>query len=503
MALQSRTNIYAVIQEDTAGTLKDITSGDQFVPAREGSALSNELETVATDQLKSGIGASAPINVGENPTASVPLYNKHSGVEGQEPEYGIMVESALGDKTVNATEYDTVGGSTTTVINVDTGEGVNFEEGQALLIKDATNGYSVRNIDSISSDALTLNFELSSAPASGVDLGKAVVYKPAASGHPTYSLHNWQAETNPGFYQAIAGCRTNSLTFEFPTKDLAALTTELEGTKYYYNGIRIDATSNIIDFDDSVGNVTGTVEQKVYTTPIELADEIASKMTAASVGSGNDTITCTYSSSTGKYTIASGGTTLELNCTAANNVYSEIGFGTSDLTGALTYTAASTIATTITSPFSPSYDSSDQIVIRNSELFIGDQDSITCRKATNQTLTIGTPVTDVTSICAENGVSESLILSREVTYSATLVLDQYQVEVFDRAINNTTTKFMCNIGPKTADNWDAGKTFNFYSPTAKINAVPIADQDGYQVINLEATMFLGDGDIKEIYLNYL
>ena len=147
-ALITRSNVLAVKEETTAGTLITPSAGN-FIPMREGTSVSNELETVNSDQLQAGdIGASETIAVGENPTATIPGYLVHSGVEGTEPEYGVVIESCMGDKTVASTEYDTVASSTTTVVKVDSGEGANFEKGMGLLVKDGTNGYSIRNVKS-------------------------------------------------------------------------------------------------------------------------------------------------------------------------------------------------------------------------------------------------------------------------------------------------------------------------------------------------------------------
>src|SRR5690606_17278141 len=125
------------------------------------------------------IGAAAPVLGAEAPALSLNHYLRHSGVEGQEPNFGLLLEGAFGDKSVASTEYDTVANSTAgsssarAVVKVDSGEGVNFERGHALMIKDQTNGYSIRPVFSISSDDLSLGFNLGNAPGSGVNLGKA------------------------------------------------------------------------------------------------------------------------------------------------------------------------------------------------------------------------------------------------------------------------------------------------------------------------------------------
>lgn len=501
MANATKSSIAAFKEEVTEGTLIAPAAGD-FIALREGFTVTNELETVTTDELKSGIGASAPINVGENPTASYPAYMKHSGVEGTEPEYGIVFESAMGDKTVNSTEYNTVASSTVSVVKVDSAEGANFEIGQGLLVKDGTNGYSIRNVESISTDDLTVNFNLDNAPGTGVDLGKAVFYKPASSGHPTFTTHHHQNTSSSAFYQAISGCRTTSLGMEFPTRDLASFTAEIEGLSYFFDPITIDATNDDFSVVDDGGTVTGSITQKTYATPIALASEVQTKILAAVTASGGDDFTCSYDSTTGKYTCATTtGTVLELNADVANSVFTQIGFGTSALTGATTYTAASAIA--FDPAVTPAYDSSDPVVVRNSELLIGDATDNTCRKAINSSFTIATPKTQVKSICAENGISETIILSREATLTSTIVLDQYEAHLLDKALNNTTTPIMLNTGVKTsAGNWTAGTCINVYMKNAKIKTT-VTEEEGYYTFTVEATAFINSSTDKDIYINFL
>jgi hypothetical protein len=492
----TRSEVAAFKEETTEGTLQALTAGSEFVAIREGFTMSSEPEVVETDTKTGSIGKSAPITVGENPVGECPLYNKHSGVEGQEPEFGILIESCLGDKTVNATEYDTVAASTVSLIKVDAAEGANFEVGQGLLVKDATNGYSIANVDSISTDDLIPAFNLDNAPAVSINLGKAILYKPANT-HPTFSAYNFQQTTSADWRQAMAGCRVTSLAYELPARDLGAITASFEATKFYWGYFVIDATNDDFSVTDDTGAFTGSITQKVYKTAVALASEIETKMNAA----GSDVFTVTYSSTTGKFTIVTDGVaTLTLTCSAANSVFAAIGFGSVDLTGALTYTAASAIS--FDAPFTPAFDVVDPNVIVNNELFIGDATDNICRKGITASLTISTPKSNVLSICAENGVAGSLITERTVEFTSTIILAPYEVALFDKAINNDTVKLQFNGGAKGSDgNWLPGRCFNLYMANAKIKTVK-AEQDGYSTIELSATGFVSNTE-QDVYINYL
>jgi len=218
-----------------------------------------------------------------------------------------------------------------------------------------------------------------------------------------------------------------------------------------------------------------------------------------------DNITVTYSDTTGKFTIASDGVTLSLlwntGTNTATTIGSDLGFTVSaDDTGATSYTSDSAIS--FDPPATPSYDSTDAIVVKNAQLLIGDFDDTTCRVASNVSFSISTPKTDILSVCSESGIDSSVINSREATLSATIAVSVYESTLFDKFINNNEVAVMMNAGVKSSGNWTAGKCINIYMPNATITALPIANQDGYVVYNLEATAFV-DSSNKDVHINFL
>lgn len=507
MAFVSRSQIIGFIKEDVDGELKELTAGSDFVKMRSGGSLTGAVETIQSDELTAGsIGASKSYVTKEVPTGSFPKYLKHSGVEGQAPQGSILIESCMGSLTENATEYSTNGSSSAgdvsnrAYLDMGSDQEDNFVNGQAVLIKDATNGYSIRNIYNVDSgnDRLDLSFNLSNAPATATALGKACLFAPSSS-HPSFSTHHWQALVNSAYKQAVAGCKTSSLAIEFPANGFAEINAEFSGTKFYYNPIIISSTNKYIDITDTVGTIAVVIDEGVY-SPIELATKIAVKATAAS----SDTITCAYSNSTGKFTLT-GGATFSLlwntGTNAANSIGATLGFTVSaDDTGSTSYT--SDIAISFDTALTPSYEESDNLIVKSNELFIGSFNDNVCVKASTASFSISTPKTDVNSICSNSGVVESVILSREVTFSATVLLEKFQSRYIDSLKNNTETSICFNAGTKSAGNWEAGKSVNIYLPQCSITASPIADQDGYQVFNLEATAYVGES-LEDVYINFL
>ncbi len=507
MAYASRSSVFAFVREVTEGTPVDPAATD-FTVVREGAILTGAVNTVTSDELRNSIGASKAFVTSQAPTGSIPKYFKPSGTEGVEPDYGILIESCLGAVDVNTTEYTTAAASTagTSVaranLKVTAGVEANFQKGQAVLIKDGTNGYAVRNIwDGITSTNLPLSFNLGTAPAAAVGLGKAVMYLPQDTAQPTFTSHMYQsASAASALHLLMTGSRTTAMNIEFTANELAAVSFELGGLAFLVDPIEITSSSSYIDFVDSGGTTSCQLEVKTYATPIDLAAEIASKMTAASA----DVISCSWSNSTGKFTISTDGTPFSLlwasGANTANSAKTKLGFSNVDDTAALTYT--SDTALTWAPAVTPSYDSQPPQVVRDNMLLLGSFDDYICVGGQALTISIATPKTDVPNWCAENGIDESVILSREVTVSGTLKFQKHDVQRFYDLINNQETQLSFVHGRKLAGNWVPGEVVSVFCPTISITSNTIADQDGYIVEQFEGTAFVGD-DLSDIYINFL
>lgn len=505
----SRSSVLCVVEETTEGTYVAPTAAG-FIPIREGTTMAPAVETITADTLTGSIGAAKSFAIGESGSASIPLYLKHSGTEGTAPEFGILVESCLGDFTDNGTEYDTIAGSTAGTsaargkVVVDSGEGSNFVKGQGLLIKEgisSSSKYVVRNVHSISTDDLNLSFNTTSAASSGTNLGQAQHYKVADQGHPTFTMHHFQDNSGSAYSEVSAGCRVTSMEMNFAANDFAESTFSVEGIKYYFNPIVITSSNKYVDFDDGGGEENATLTEQVYRSPIEFATEVQSKMDALTT----DNITVTYDSDTGKFTIASDGGTLSLlwntGTNTANTAGAELGFAVAaDDTGATSYESDNALDPSPS--VTPSYDSSDPVIVRDSELMIGSFDRFICRPATTFSVSVATPKTDQLSMCAENGVASSLINSREVTWSASIALPKYEADLFDKFINNTTTQLAFSCGQKSVGDWQAGTVFNLYLPNVSITGHTVADNAGYRVINLEGNAFVNSTN-DDIHINFL
>lgn len=504
MAEVTRNTILAIKEETTENSpIKPTSGSDGYLALQEGFSMEPAFETLENAELVAGsIGKAKSLLGLESPTLSLDHYLRHSAVEGQEPDFGLLIESCMGDKTVNATEYDTVAGSTTSIVNVDTGEGASFERGQALLVKDGTNGYSIRNVYSIATDALTLGHQLSSAPASGVNLGKAIVYKPGTA-HPSFSA--WLFRGDGGALEAMSGSKITEMSVTVEAGQYVNASFSAEGAGYYFNPILVDATNNKVNFDDGGGEETATLTNKLYKDPHQLAEEIQSKMDALTT----DNITVVYSDTTGKFTITSdGGTFSILWKTGANgsdntdtHIGTSIGFSdAADDTGAVTYTSDS--ALDLGAFHIAVYDTSDPLVAKNNQVMIGDADDITCFEASSLNFTVTNTKADILSVCEESGKAGSVMTGRDITIEVVALLTRYESDKFKKFRNGDQIRFAYNFGTKTGTNWTAGKCCNIFSPTATITSFALGDSDGLVTLNMTLTPYVVDG-LGELYVNFI
>lgn len=497
--IRSRDSVMAITVESTEGTPVVPSSGGQYLAMQEDAAMSPASETLTNNEIKSSLAQSQPIVGRESATASFSHYLKHSGTEGTASALDEVLTAAFGTEEIESTEYDTVASSTTSVIKVDSGEGVEFARGQGLLIKDSANGYSVRNVLSVSTDDLNLGFNLSSAPGTGVGLGKAVFYSPADSGHQTLSV--WHYLANSGGIQMVSGARVTQFGFTVEAGSLVNANFQMEGLKYHFNPITIDSDDIYIDWTDDQGTAAASVTAKTYKDPHALANAIQSAMNAQTT----ETITVTYSNTAGTFTIAATGSVFSLlwntGTNAANTIGDAIGFSTAaDDTGATTYTSDNAIS--FVAPNTPSYDSSQPLKGYYQEVLLGDADDITCFLASSVSVNMATPRQPFDDICAESGFSNSIINARTCTVSITALLQQYEADKFRKFRQGEATSFAVNVGQKDdSGNWSPGTVVNFYNPTCVINSFNLTDLDGLIAVELELQSYT-DGN-GELYLNML
>lgn len=501
MAISSKSSVLALKQESTEGTLAAPSAATDYVALQPDAAMAPAIESLTNDEIRASIGASKPILGAEAPTFAVSHYLRHSGVEGQAPNFRLLPKAVWGNEDVESVEYDTVAASTTSVIKVGAAEGANFRRGQALLLKDSTNGYRIRAVESISTDDLTIGFQVPTAPAAGVNLGKAVTYYPANSGHPTLSV--WHYLGNGGAVQAMAGGRVVSASYSAAAGQLLNGSYSLEGVGYYFNPIEITASTDTLDFYDGSTDYAVTLSNKYFKNPEAVAESLETLMNAAG---SSDLFTVTFSKTTGKFTIATDGATLSLKwntgANTAQTIGTKLGFSVAaDDTGALTYTSDN--AVTLAAPQTPSYDSADPVAAKNQEVMVGDTSDYLCFDASSVEFTIDTPKTNIASICAESGISGSVINERTVSVTVSALLSQYDSSIFHKFQQGSNVKFQYSFGEKSGGNWVAGKAGCLFLPTATVTSYEVADQDGLVALNISLSGYVNASGEGEAFLSFV
>lgn len=495
-----RASIFAIKEETTAGTLVIPSAGSDFIPLKKGFTMEPAFEILNSDELVNDEGQAKGVLGLQSVSGTHGAYAKTSEVAGTEPDVGLLFESCLGGVSTEGTEYSTTTSSTTSLIKLSSG-GSAKEVGEAVMVKDTVNGFSIRNIDDISTNDLSLNFNLSNAPGTGIGTGKAVLYKPGTS-HPAFSA--WMYNGNVGAVQAAAGCRVSGITMNFEAGQQAEVEFTYEGSKYYYNPIVITSSNNKFDItDDDVTDTAVVIPVGIY-DGISLASEIQTSLN--DLTGSSEVYTCVYNNATGKFTIATATSSTfsilwSTGTSAASSIGGTIGFVvSSNDTGALTYTSDN--AQSYVAGYTPSYDDATNLVVKNAEFFLGDATDNICKCARSISLQISTPVTNIESICSESGIQEKTILSRDVVMSVEMLLNKHDVLAFNRMKSNTGLKAMLNLGPKTAGgDWVPGKCLNVYLRNATVSKFTTTGED-FVLMSLELKGFVTSSS-KDLYINMI
>jgi len=500
-SINTRSSVLAVVIEDTEGVLKEPSAGE-FLSSQDDFSMEGSFEDLENAELKNSLGKAKSIRGSEAPTTSFSHYLRGSGTEGVAPNYSPLNKAAFGSENIKTTERDTIVGSTVSAVNVDAGEGLEYQRGMGMLVKDSANGYSIRPVDSVAGDVLTPGFDLPSAPGTAVPLGKPVTWLPENSNvHPTLSVHQYVG--NGGARQSMAGSRVTSLTASFAAGELINANYSLEGIEYFFNPMTATATDTKIDWTDDQGTAEATITAETYKDPHELASAISAAMN----GQTSETITVAYSDTTGKYTFTCTGAVFSMlwntGANTANTLGDLVGFDVAaDDTGALTYEADNAIDFS-TGALDISTDDSDPLAAKSNELLIGDADDLVCIDASTVEFSMSTPKKDILSICASSGKSGSIINAREVEISVTALLEKYDADRFRRFRENVDTKCLYNYGTKSGGNWVAGKCGFIYAPTTTITSFNVTDDDGLATLEMTLKCFVNaDGD-GEIYMGNL
>jgi hypothetical protein len=213
----TRNTILAVAPEVTEGTYVAPTAS-QAIQVVELPTFTPEIEVIERNLIKGSIGRLPSLKGMEGGSLEFSIEARAAGATAgvaDQPEAHDILRSAFGTFT-QGTNSTTVGGSTDTLIEIDTGEGANWEAGDILLIDG-----EVRFVRSVSGDQLTLNRALDKgAPAGSEDVKAGWTYKPATENHVPLSFTGYMGD----WEQRMIGARCASFGFsDFSTGQIPKL----------------------------------------------------------------------------------------------------------------------------------------------------------------------------------------------------------------------------------------------------------------------------------------
>lgn len=510
-AFATRKSVQAVVQETTAGTPVDPSAGTQILPLQEGFEMTPSFNQTDNIELSPSVDTKAPILGIETPTSSIGHYFRHSGTEGTAPNYDVLIKAALGDKvSAPVVEKQTTSGSTSGDINARAviklaGGGGEYERGDALLIKDSANSFEIRNVLSVSGNDLTLLFNLDqAAPASGVSLGKNILYK---TNDELPALSHWIYRGNGAAKEIMTGSRVGSMTIEANVGEPLNMTFDLEGTGHYFNPIRIDADDTKLDFNLGASQLTATVNAKLYKSPHELADALEDAMEATGATGTFIVDYKDYGAASGKFFIAHTGGVLNLlwntGTNAANTIGDAIGFSVAaNDTGASGYFSDS--AQDWAAPYSQTADSNiNPLIVKNNEVLFGTFERTICTEAQSFSISVENTLQDVLDVCSESGVGEKLLSARATSVSLLLTLKKHDAKHYEQFRLGDSVQFAYNGGIKVGGNWVPGRCVNVALMEAKISEWAVTDTDDIVTITMTLTGVADSAGRGIVYVNLL
>ena len=516
----ANTGALAVKKKDSPGPYVAPTQATDFM------AMQADFNVVPNDtqednlQLTGSLIPGPSIPTGQAPTGSFSHYWKGSGTEGTAPEFGPLLDSALGAHRRVSTERTTTAGSTVSEIKCANAQ--DYSVGDAVLVKDDTNGWSARPIKSVSGTTLGLAFDIDHAPAAGTKLGKCTTYYPLESKQPLYDITHLY-DGGKGGMEYVKDCRTSSFTITANPSTGTNCAYNFAGAAHDQNPSALIKDVYFIDGQSNKFRITSGANETAVTIPINeylptsttASETLANALqTAIRAVSGQNSITTAgytvaYSAVSKKYTFTKGGSdsTIGLDFTdQVGSLKKYLGFTADTVTGAATITAPNASAPDRSAKIfrvKPAYDQTTPPGGVSQWLMIGATsgenvylDASTLSVAFTNTLE------NVTSIARPKGLLSTHIGGRSVEFSLTVPLEPYQDKFFNDFKNVTKLNCAYVWGRKTGGNWDAGNSGVVYSPTCTISAYAPAKAGSIYTANITVRAF-SDGVNLPIFYSFL
>lgn len=234
-----RDSVFAVNVEVTDGTYVGPASATDgyFLPQEGGE---NEIMKHNINLLERGVVSSTltdakPIQGMKDAAGTITVELRGSGTEGVAPAHGVIFESLFGSKhLISANKTSKNAGNTQFVLQIQDADIAAFVVNDIVVVKQ-TGEHSFQVVTAVDSTGGAANITVFPGRAAGsfansVVISKSTTYKPADSGHPSYSVSQWDANT---IFRKVAGARSKSFSIsDFVTGKLATIKVGYEASSF-------------------------------------------------------------------------------------------------------------------------------------------------------------------------------------------------------------------------------------------------------------------------------
>ena len=232
MGYSIKNNIKIAIKEEvTEGTFVAPSTGGDFIQLLgDGATMEPAKELLERDLLGGGLSAASPRTGLWSVTGQLNVEMKSNGTEGNAPEYGLLMEAALGNtrSVVTKTSSDADGGTySDTVICIATADIGVYSVGDIVHIQ-RSGGNHISPITAIGANEVTILIpDPAGAFVDGLVISAITTYYPADDSHKSVSVSRYIEDA---VLEKAAGCKINSMAMEgFTTGQMAKWAFGFEG----------------------------------------------------------------------------------------------------------------------------------------------------------------------------------------------------------------------------------------------------------------------------------
>ncbi len=251
-------SIFAVVAEDVEGVLQEPAADDDgYVQLKRDGVSLKSARDLKERGVFTGTLTDADPRLGmRNGSGAFSAEMKASGLEGEDPDYAIMIESLFPDRHAIAARIATKNaGNTGTNLKIQDADIAALKKGDIIVVLQdgAYHPCAITAVDETGGAANVTVFPGLTVGnfANSVEIAKSVTFKPADAGHKSYSALAYWGSGGPGVLEAVTGARTKTMTLEkFDTGELPSFKFDFEGMSYVHDKEH-DAPHDP-EFDDSL-----------------------------------------------------------------------------------------------------------------------------------------------------------------------------------------------------------------------------------------------------------